>query len=85
MQYKKCNQQVNMQQGQYKQNLKTTITNLFTLIQILQRERYSSSSAFIRLLNLQYKRQDRASISNSDKILLVLREDKLCVKRIIVV
>ena len=62
-----------------KQNTKITINNLFTFIEISQRQRHSPSTAFIRLFTLQ------TDISNSERIQSVVCEDTLRVKRIIVV
>ena len=80
--------EVNMQQqhckDKHKQNAKTTINNLFTYIEISRRQRKSPTKAFIRLLTLQYKRQDRASNGDSKRIQSVLCEDTLRVKEIIV-
>ena len=49
------------------------------------RQRHSPLSPFIRLLNMRYKRQYRASNGDSERIRSVLCEHTLRVKRIIVV
>ena len=49
----------------------------------IQTDLHSPPSAFIRLLSLQYKRQDRAGNGDSERIQSVLCEDTLRVKRII--
>ena len=61
------------------------VNNLFTSIEISQRQRHSPLNAFIRLLTLRYKGQNRAGNGNSQRIQSVLCEDALRLKRIIAV
>ena len=80
---KKSKQATTALKGQRKQSTKITVNNLFTFIEISQRHRYSPLRAFIRLLTLRYKRQDRSS--NGDSEITQSSEDTLRVNRTIVV
>ena len=51
---------------------------MLTFIEISRRQRYSHSSAFIRLLTQHYKRQGRAGNGNSERIQSVLCEENNC-------
>ena len=85
----KNNKQVNRQQqlckGKRKQNTQITVNNLFTFIETSRRQKHFTSSAFVRLLTMRYKRQGIASNGNSELIQSVLCEDALLMKRIIVI
>ena len=62
-----------------------TASNLFTFITTFQRQRHYSSRAFIRLLTLRCKGQDRVGNDDLERIQSFLCEDTMPVKKIIVI
>ena len=65
--------------------IKNTYKEPVNIYRISWRWKYSPANAFIRLLTLRYKRQDRVANGVSERIKSDLCEDTLRVKRIIMV